>query len=57
MTLNICIGSKFERNEIFARIYLAFDFTFPSQAEGKVMTLNIYEVITIFRFVLEFNYI
>ena len=29
---------------LYIYIYVAFDCTFPSQAEGKVMTLNIYEL-------------
>ena len=47
------VGDSFVRSEVrvftlffgsetFVRIYLAFDCTFPSQAEAKVMTLNIY---------------
>ncbi len=37
LTLNMFFG--------LCRIYLAFDFIFPSRAEGKVRTLNIYEVV------------
>jgi hypothetical protein len=37
LTLNMFFG--------LCRIYLAFDFIFPSRAEGKLRTLNIYEVV------------
>jgi hypothetical protein len=37
LTLNMFFG--------LCRIYLAFDCIFPSRAEGKVRTLNIYEVV------------
>ena len=36
---------------VFVHIYVAFDYTFPSQAGGKVMTLNIYEVSFIWQFI------
>ena len=37
LRLNMCFG--------LSRIYLAFDDTFPFRVDGKVTTLNIYEVL------------
>ena len=39
--------AKYIRGAIFtdSHIYLAFDCTFPSQADGKVMALNAYDMI------------